>query len=311
MLQRLTRIGTVTVLLVTATGFDGGGPERSSDQSGDCIADPAEWKLSVTPNFRIHYLAIDSRLARDAAVAVELERTRIVREWICDELPNWQVKCDIYIHRSSRSFVAATGRRSLDPGYSTVTLRRRRPVSRRIDLLNDGSDLIHAVLPHEISHIVFASELGDFTPPLWVDEGIAVLSEKADMKLAHQKRLDQLFERGRWLSAEQLMTMKNYPDEDLRDLFYAESVSLVEFLVRHRGAREFIEFVRTASSKEYESELRRVYGFTNFKQLEDSWAQHVHAAIASRKTEPPGNPPNAIIDAAAMTSIAIRTVESN
>jgi hypothetical protein len=155
-------------------------------------------------------------------------------------------------------------------------------VSRRIDLLVDDSDLVHAVLPHEISHILFASELGTVTPPLWADEGIAVLSETDSAKHAHERNLDNSFESGTWFSAEQLMTMKGYPANEHRDLFYAASVSLVEFLVSHGGSQRFLEFVRSASASGYEAALRRAFGISSYNQLDMLWSQHIRMGIAAR-----------------------------
>jgi hypothetical protein len=135
---------------------------------------------------------------------------------------------------------------------------------------------------HEVSHVIMAAEFADAAPPLWVDEGIAVLAEKASTKHEHQRKLEQFYEQGTWFSVEELMTMKEYPAEELRGLFYAQSVSLVDFLLGYKNGLQLVEFVRSSERKGYEMERRRIYGFSSFSHLDELWSRHVRSAIANR-----------------------------
>jgi hypothetical protein len=268
----------------------------------------SDWLLLTTSNFRFRYRSGDAELASQAATEAESARKRILREWFAEDLPaTWRVKCDVSIHPSLVSYTAATNRRAQTAGYSSVTLRHGRVVSRRIDLLANGSNLLHAVLPHEISHVVFASQFADRPPPLWVDEGMAMMSEQASTKCRYKRKLDQSFERGTWFSAEQLMSMKEYPSEELREVFYAQSMSLVEFFMSQRSAIHLVEFVRSLELNGYAVALRRVYGVSSLDQLDELWRKHLIDLAASRqeRAEPAdsGEPGAGSIDASSAAAV--------
>lgn len=285
-MHKRIKLGTLaTLILLTAPGLAQEDRAKVADQSARGPS-PATWLEISSQNFRVYFVSDDDALANETAVKAESVRSKVYGDLFAQTPQDgWRGKCDIYIHRTVKSFQVACSPRASTPGYSRVTLRGNRVISRRIDLLADGSDLVDAVLPHEISHVILASEFTDQPPPLWVDEGLAVLAEKESMKRAHERSIEQAIARGTWLSSEQLIGMKDYPAEELRDLFYAESVSLVEFLVSRRDARYLVDFARAAAQKGVEAELLRAYGFTSFRQLDQSWSRHIGSTLAVRRKE--------------------------
>ena len=58
------------------------------------------------------------------------------------------------------------------------------------------------------------------------------------------------------------------------DAFYAESVSLVEFLSRQKGPETFTQFVREGLQNGYEPALQRYYGYQSFAELQQQWLQY-------------------------------------
>jgi hypothetical protein len=121
---------------------------------------------------------------------------------------------------------------------------------------------IRRVLPHEVSHLLLyqATENPYGRPAHWLDEGLAVYNqETADTSL--QPLLDRAVANGTLLPARALNS--NFPlDPTQARLSYAESLSLVRYLVERYGDAKLGELLR--SSKEelsYDEALRRVYGF--------------------------------------------------
>ena len=65
------------------------------------------------------------------------------------------------------------------------------------------------------------------------------------------------------------------------DAFYAESVSLVEFLVKEKGPLVFTQFVREGRKIGYEPALQKHYGYRDFADFEQRWTQFAFALPAS------------------------------
>jgi hypothetical protein len=238
------------------------------------------WQVLETSNFRIH--ATDEQLAGQVADIAESTRIELYKTWY-GGLPasSWSPKCDVYVHNSAEQYARITRQGPNSPGHSQTGMDRGRVSSRRIDLRRDGSDLVHAILPHEITHVVLADRFAARPMPRWADEGVAVLTEPVEKKQAHLKNLGELLSRGRVFSARQLMTMSDYPNGSQWPMFYAESVSLVEFLVGRGGPVRFIQFMEDALQNGYETELKRVYGFTSFEELDRAWSSSREGQIAA------------------------------
>jgi hypothetical protein len=238
------------------------------------------WKVLETSNFRIHHN--DDSLAGPIADVAEGTRFEVYRTWFGREpASNWQPKCDIFVHNTADSYVRATNQGPGSPGYSTTGADRGRIVSRRVDVRRDGPDVVTAILPHEITHVVMADRFNGRPLPRWADEGVAVLTEPAEKKIAHLRNLDGKNSRGGMFTARQLMTMADYPPGGQWGMFYAESVSLVDFLVAQRGPTQFIEFMASAVQNGYEAELKRVYGFANYDELDRAWSNDRIAQVAA------------------------------
>jgi hypothetical protein len=121
--------------------------------------------------------------------------------------------------------------------------------------------------------------------PVWADEGIAVLTETPEKKRAHARNLERLRRRGGNLySARELMSMTQYPSPEQLGQFYAQSVDLVEFLVERKGTATFLEFVAAAQRTGYDTELKRVYGFSSLSDLDTEWSRPRMEPLAAQTT---------------------------
>lgn len=284
-MHKLISRSVVLPILLTATTLEAPGHDELAPSPVRASATTRDRLELATTNFRVKYGSGDEVLAQQIAEAAERTRGELYDAWFGRTDPaDWRPACEIYLHRSKRDFEEATDHRTSSVGYASTQLRGGRVISQRIDLLADGSDIVRAVLPHEITHTVMADYFGRRPLPIWADEGIAILSETLEKKQAHARNLERFRRRGNLYSARQLMTMTEYPSSEQLGQFYAQSVNLVEFLVQRKGAVAFLQFVATAQRNGYDPELKRVYGFSNFSGLDVAWSHPRSEPIAAQTT---------------------------
>ena len=242
------------------------------------------WSVIETDNFLIHHR--DPALAEEVARLAEEAREYSHEKWFGDEpLGRWTPRCELYLYPTAHEYSRATGVGPQSPGQSKVQNEGGRILSRRIDLRTDETGMKHAVLPHEITHVVLAGRFGARALPRWADEGLAVLTEPRDMAEAHVKNLVNARATGRGYSCAQVMTMTNYPEGAAMRNFYAHSVGVCRYLVEKHGARKMTTFLRAAlRSNNYESALMQVYGMRSFTELEQGFQGYL--ATLSRDAVP-------------------------
>src|SRR5262245_32378569 len=167
------------------------------------------------------------------------------RKWFGHDGGDWQPKCDIYLHPTAQDYTRATGVGGSSPGHSRIETdpSAKRIVSRRIELHCQNPALLAAVLPHETTHVVLAGQFDGKQVPRWVDEGIAVLSEPNDKVEMHKRNLARCWRDKQLFGVRDLLQLQDYPAPRQITAFYAQSVSLVDFLARKRGAVVFTQFV--------------------------------------------------------------------
>jgi len=230
------------------------------------------WSLAETTNFRIYHKMTRDMADQTARVA---ERTRIdmLRKWFGETEADWNPKCDIVVHASGEEYSRTTGVNSSLPGHSTTHSDGGRVISRRIDVHSDNPNMLVAILPHETTHVVLAGKYGEQTVPRWADEGMAVLTEPREKIDRHLQMLPKHMQERQLFNVRELMQMNDYPQARSVGPFYAQSVSLVEYLVNQKGPREFTEFMRDGLRGGYEPALKRHYNIQSFGDLEQRWTQ--------------------------------------
>jgi hypothetical protein len=231
------------------------------------------WPEAETANFRVIHNQ-SRELAESAARIAEITRTQMMRKWFGDDAAPWDHKCVIVLYANSQDYAKNTGKPQWMDGHSTLKTEGERVLSRRIDLHCDVANMLTKVLPHETTHTVLAGRFGRNLVPRWVDEGVAVLTEPREQVERHLKNLPGHRSQRELFPVAQLMSMENYPEPRRIGAFYAQSISLVEFLSSQKGGpQEFTRFVRDGLENGYEAALRRHYGFKDFSDLEKRWSE--------------------------------------
>jgi hypothetical protein len=229
------------------------------------------WYVTSTPNFQIHHDG-SMKLAERIGFAAERARDDVANRWFGEEDPDWTVPCRIFLHADGDGFARATGQPGSVPGYSFTEAEGDRIVSRRIDLRSDHPRLVSSVVPHEVTHVQLAYRFGAALPP-WANEGMAILNEPEERVRRHLQDLPRYQRDGRLWSTRQLIEKPDYPAAQFYGPFYAQSVSLVEFLVQEKGARAFTRFVRESRQEGWEKSLATHYGWS-FRELEQKWQRY-------------------------------------
>jgi hypothetical protein len=257
--------------------------ERSSlgngrgDDAGDSIAvrhlDRAagNWAVAETANFRVYHNQ-PREMAEKAARVAERTRTEMLRKWFNEPSDPWQQKCDLFLHATAEDYARASQAPLSSPGHSRIQTDGSRVLSREIHMHCDNQNMLIAVLPHETTHVVIAGKFGDKPVPRWADEGMAVLTEPREQIERHLRNLPKHSQERQLFYLRDLVQLEDYPQQPQRvGAFYAQSVSLVDFLSRQKGPQTFAQFVHDGQSSGYEEALRRHYGYQGFPELEQRW----------------------------------------
>jgi hypothetical protein len=240
------------------------------------------WAKAETTNFRIFHVQ-DEQSAEKIARVAEATRVGMTRKWFGEEPADGSPRCDVSVCPSGQGYAKATGAPPTAPGHSTIKQENGRVLERRIDLRGDDPNLLTGVLPHEATHVVLAGRFGQHYVPRWADEGMAVLSEPRDRINMHLRNLPKHRGDGTLFGVAELMRLNDYPEARRVGPFYAQSVSLVDFLCKKKDPATFAVFLREALDSGYEASLRRHFGYGSAADLERDWRQYAFGdgAVAS------------------------------
>ncbi len=240
------------------------------------------YAMAETVNFRLFHNQSRETAEKTLRVA-EAARAAASKKWFGEPTPPWTPRCDIYLHATANDYSLATKQPPQLAGHSSIGHGPDRVVSRRIDIHFDDPNMLIGVLPHETTHVVLAD--GYNRPlPHWADEGMAVLSEPRERVERHLHNLPQHRGNGELFPVAELLPMDQYPSDNHRiGAFYAESVSLVEFLSKEKGEPVFVQFMRDGMQSGYEPALQKCYGIRSYDELEHRWQRYAFGGLAQRE----------------------------
>ena len=211
--------------------------------------------------------AADANLARRVALTAEHYRKELAIEWLGQELPNWKKRCPIKVK------VGQIGA----GGATTFAFDRGEVFGWRMNVQGTAERILDSVVPHEVSHTIFASY---FRRPLprWADEGAATLVEHSSEKTRQTLLLKQVWKTKRRISLRKLLAIKEYPKQ-MQDVLtlYAEGYSLADFLVQAGGKKRYLHFLEDAHRHGWEKAIRRQYHLEGISELESRWTEWVLA----------------------------------
>lgn len=236
-----------------------------------CLCSEINWQEKATTHFIIYY---QKQIAQDyidevAARAEEYYDSIAANlSFVRYESWSWDNRAKIYIFNDAEEY----REESAKPRWSGGSVSLRRKI---IKTYPWAEGFLDNLLPHELGHIMF-HELVGFrnNVPLWLDEGVAILQEKSDIKSNSivMKRL--------------LKTTAPIPIEKLNvittrtlivpEVFYAQSASIVDFLLSNFEKKYFVKLCKSLrSGRSLSSALKDAYHFRDFKELSDAWLEYL------------------------------------
>ncbi|MCK4912256.1 MAG: hypothetical protein KAS05_00875 [Candidatus Omnitrophica bacterium] len=135
------------------------------------------------------------------------------------------------------------------------------------------------VFVHELTHIIFREYIGEGKLPLWMDEGIAVYMEDKYGKTYRNGIfvLKEHIANDTYIKFSKLnevgVRSLNDREQDYINLFYLESFSIINFIMKKHGKHRFSNLLRRLKrGGSLEEALSKVfYDFKDLDKLEEKW----------------------------------------
>ena len=229
-----------------------------------------------TPNFVVE--APTSEVARQVGAYAEHYRRELARAWLGKQLPNWYRPCSLKVKVGN---VGAGG-------STTFSFDRGEVFGWRMVVQGPLDRILVSVLPHEVSHTIFACH---FRRPLprWADEGAATLAEDAQEQQRQTRILQQHMAEGRCYSLRKLFGMSEYPRDVLA--LYAQGFSVAKFLMQKKGEGTYLAYLGYALGSGWDKALSKFYAFRDVEDLEQHWVAWVNQGSPQLLPESPGSIP--------------------
>lgn len=212
----------------------------------------------------------DQEFAEEVRQKAESLRSSLSRDWHGDEMPKWSRSCPITV----------TVGPNVPAGGSTYFVFEQGEVfGWKMQIQGTRERILDSVLPHEITHAVFASHFRRWLPR-WLDEGGSSSIEHVSELARMDRDLLRYLRTGRGIPFSTMIGAMEYP----RDIhpFYAQSASASRFLIHHQGQRAFTDLIHTGlRTGNWPSAINERYGFDSLSDFQDTWLSWVRSGSPS------------------------------
>ena len=216
----------------------------------------------------------DPQMAARISQAAEQFRHDLAIEWLGQTMPNWAQPCMMTVQVAPHLGAG---------GATTFVFDNGEVFGWRMTIQGSAERVLDSVLPHEITHMIFASY---FRRPLprWADEGGATSVEHISEKQKHRQMLVQFLRTGRGIAFGQMFAMTEYP-QDVMPL-YAQGYSLAEFLIYHGGRKKFVAFLADGMRDgQWPAAVERNYNINDLTALQNTWVAWVSQGFPAPPAE--------------------------
>ena len=232
-----------------------------------------------TQNFVVE--APTPALAEEIGRMAEHYRHDLAIEWLGAALPNWAQPCPIHAQVAPQLGAG---------GATSFTFDHNEVFGWHMEIQGTHERLIDSVLPHEVTHTIFASH---FRRPLprWADEGACTTVEDISERSKQDRMLIQFLHTGRGIAFSQMFAMTDYPQDILP--LYAQGYSLARFLIDQKGRQAFLAYVGDGmASQNWPAATNQHYGYRDLAVLQNSWLDWVKQGSPSSSPGPARNSGN-------------------
>jgi hypothetical protein len=211
-------------------------------------------------------------VAETIGARAEELRKKLSTAWLGKEFPAWSASCSLEV----------TVTEGGPFGRSSLTFDRNgQVVSQKIRVEGSLDRILSSVLPHELTHVLFAHHFGR-QPPRWADEGGAVLAEHKAIRAAHDQNLFKVLDvPGQRLSLQRLFGAADYPVDGRA--FFAQAASVTSFLVNQSDRPTFLAFVAHGMRDGWDQAVKTHYRYRSVEDLEAAWLRQQRTEALARK----------------------------
>lgn len=249
--------------------------------SAPVSADQARWGQLKDKHFVIYYeergdAALAAQVLRKAEeyyakIGSHIGYTRTNQFW------TWDERVKIFLFHTQDSFMRSTGQPAWSTGYADRDSRVFK--SRTIVTFRQETEFLDGLLPHEVSHLILHDFIKDSPIPVWFDEGVAQLQERGKSAAA-QRIMQELVGDARHVpfSIFSGLDIRQENDPVKARVFYAQSLSVVDFLVKRFGAESLATLCRNLrDGKDFEKSLSDATrgNIKNYADLEFKWSNYL------------------------------------
>ena len=233
--------------------------------AGNCAAPPVNWKEYKAQHFVIYYKNISQDFLKEVEKSAESYYYEITQNLglVRYDHWTWEKRAKIYIYDDNEDFVKNGDQAGWAAGVASAH-------GKIIQTFPAAFGFFDSTLPHEMAHIIFrefVTERADV--PLWFEEGVAMLQEKAK-RYGVDKFVQSAMEKNEFIPLTKIHNMRLYKNSDSKDveLYYAESASVVHYMMSELGESRFVQFCRALKEGlSFEEALGKVY--YRFKTIDD------------------------------------------
>lgn len=226
----------------------------------------------VTTNFTVR--APSRQLARKVGELAEQYRKDLAIRWTGQEFPAWPNRCPITVEIAQH----AGGETSFI--FMPDRTGRSAPSHWQMKVFGPPERILDSVLPHEVSHTIFATHFGR-PLPRWADEGACTTVEHESERRRNNRMLIEFLQTKRGIPFNHMFSMKQYPDDILP--LYAQGHSLARYLIMQKGERHFVDYIGAGMDRERPGRIpqtwnqvtQEFYGFENLSDLQVTWLKWV------------------------------------
>ncbi len=206
-------------------------------------------------------------LATEICEAAENFRRELAIEWLGAELAPWSQPCPIQAQVDPQLGAGGATQFSFS--------RQGMPFGWSMSIQGSKERVIDSVLPHEITHTIFATHFGR-PLPRWADEGACTTVEHTSEKVKQERFLIDFLMTERGIPFNKMFAMKEYPPDMLP--LYAQGYSLARYLIMQGGKRKYVQYVGEGMQTDnWPAATRKYYGHKDLSDLQVTWLDWVRA----------------------------------
>ena len=236
--------------------------------------DEKGWNSEKSTHFIVYYKEADGKFVHQVidkaeryyqSIAENLGFTRY-NFWL------WDKRAKLYIYNDAEDYQKYTGKPSWSGGVAYYH-------EKVIETFPWAQGFFQSLLPHELGHIIFREFVGELSnAPVWLDEGVAMSQEK-EKRFNLKAKLLSALEQKKLLPLNKLseLNIAFVNDKEIVELYYAEALSVVDYLISKFGKDNFVELCHALKErKTFDQAINDAYRV--FKDLEDlnkAWLRYI------------------------------------